>query len=108
MMETTTPSIQTSQHQVTKLNEVLPQNIASKHKNFIGPWLQPVTDAVKNFVTLTTHPNYGGVQFLNPLNLWQKLHDKGGNYFTGPYGATFGTALHKPVDYPFAYRKTKN
>ncbi|EFA05416.1 uncharacterized protein LOC103313388 isoform X1 [Tribolium castaneum] len=68
-------------------------------------WLKPITDTVANFVALAKHPNYGGVQFFNPQNLWEMLHEKGVSYLTGPHGAVFGTAQNGPLDYPFAYRK---
>ncbi|XP_044261166.1 uncharacterized protein LOC123009110 [Tribolium madens] len=71
-------------------------------------WLKPLTDTVANFVALAKHPNYGGVQFFNPQNLWEMLHEKGVSYLTGPHGAVFGTAQNGPLDYPFAYRKKTN
>ncbi|RZC32994.1 hypothetical protein BDFB_001339 [Asbolus verrucosus] len=83
-------------------------NISTKFHKFEPPnWLRPIADKVSSIVALTKHPNFGGFQLLNPQNLWEKLHEKGGAYLTGSQGTTFGTS-NSQVDYPFAYRKTKN
>lgn len=81
---------------------------AYKNLSFFDPsnLIKPLTDKITEILAVNKHPNYGGVQFLSPQYLWERLHEKGHPSLSGPHGAIFGVA-HKPVqgDYPFPYRK---
>lgn len=86
-------------------DEVKPLKISSKFNKFKpAEWFQPISDAVSTLITLSQHPNFGGLQHFSPQHLWELIHEKKGSYFTGPHGAVFGLSHKKETDYPFAYR----
>nr|CAH7718940.1 unnamed protein product [Callosobruchus chinensis] len=69
--------------------------------------MQGLHDKLKDIKLYWTHPNrpnFGGVQFASPEQIWEKLHEKGHNFLTGINGAIFGFAGAQNHDYPFPYR----
>ncbi|CAH2008348.1 unnamed protein product [Acanthoscelides obtectus] len=59
---------------------------------------------IKLYWTQPNRPNFGGVQFASPEQIWDKLHEKGHHFLTGINGAIFGLAGAENHDYPFPYR----
>ncbi|VEN58702.1 unnamed protein product [Callosobruchus maculatus] len=69
--------------------------------------MQGLHDKLKDIKLYWSHPNrpnFGGVQFASPEQIWEKLHEKGHNFLTGINGAIFGLAGAANHDYPFPYR----
>lgn len=48
--------------------------------------LKPVREKlelIKDYLLHLNHPNYGGVQFLSPQQIWEKVHEAGSHFLTG-------------------------
>lgn len=86
----------------------LPVTILDKFdlSKFFQPIRQQVSK-ISDFLTLAYHPNYGGVNFLSPSQLWEMLKEKKQSLFPNAHLAVFG-GREDVNDYPFAYRNKRN
>lgn len=68
--------------------------------------IQQQVSKISDFIALAYHPNYGGVNFLNPSYFWEMLKEKKHNLFSNAHLSVFGNGQSSELDdYPFAYRK---